>query len=239
MQVTNDARNCCIVIECSAEDFSVNSLSQITGIEVYRSCATLGETGRIVGRISINSTADLNFKFADYYTASGMRYDYTCYPVIGGTWGVGCSGGALCKFVGMFIGNLDEQYACHLNPECTPVLNFNMNYVQTFHATYPHAISNGNLRHYTGTARGIFLETDNDCNFLIDTATQYRRKLEAFLANKQAKVLKTGNGDMWTVQINGKVQEEETQYQGVGATSFEWTQIGDAPSYGIVVMTGD
>lgn len=237
MQVTNDARNCRVVVRCTIEDFAVNNVTQITGIEVYRLCLTTKEPGSIIGRIAVNAQQDLDFIFADYYVASGMQYEYICYPQIGGAWGVGCSGDVTCRFDGLWIGNLDEQFACHLNAECTPMLNFNMNYVQTFHATYPHAISNGNMQYYSGSAKGIFVEIDEDCNFMIETATQYRRKLEAFLANKKTKVLRTGKGDIWTVQINGKVQEEETQYQGVGATVFEWTQVADAPSYGIVVIS--
>lgn len=237
MQVINDPRNCCIRVSCTADDFAMNDLTLITGIEVYRACTVNNEVSRLIGKIAINAQTEMNFTFADYYTASGVYYEYTCYPVIGGAWGVGCLGGATCQFDGLFIGNLDEQYVCHLSPECSNMLNFNMNYVQTFHATYPHAISNGNLQYYTGSARGIFVEMDDNCNFIIETATAYRRRLEAFLANKKTKVLKTGKGDIWTVQVNGKVQEEETQYQGVGATAFDWTQVGASPNYGIVIVS--
>ena len=237
MQVINDPRNCCIVVTCTADDFVVNDVNAITGIEVYRACN--GGNSVKIGTIGIEAQEDLTFAFADYYTASGAHYEYTCYPMINGSWGVGCTSDATCQFDGLFVGNLDEQYVCHLNPECNSMLNFNMSYVQTFHATYPHAISNGNLQYYSGSVKGIFVEMDVNCNFLIESATAYRRSLETFLANKKAKILKTGRGDIWTVQINGKVQEEETQYQGVGATAFEWTQVGAAPTYGIVVMPSD
>ena len=239
MQVINDPKNCCIVVTCTVDDFAVNDVTLITEIKVYRACASKNENSHLIGTIPINTQADLAFTFVDYYTASGAYYEYTCYPIIGGTWGVGCTNDGMCKFDGLFIGDLNEQYMCHLNPECNSMLNFNMNYVQTFHATYPHAISNGNLQYYSGTVRGIFVEMGANCNFIIETATAYRRSLEAFLANKKTKILKTGRGDIWTIQINGKVQEEETQYQGVGATTFEWTQVADAPAYGIVVMPSD
>lgn len=237
MQVINDPRNCCVVVTCTADDFAVNDVAAITGVEVYRACN--GGNSVKIGAIIINAQTDLNFTFMDYYTASGASYEYTCYPMIKGAWGVGCTNDVTCRFDGLFIGNLDEQYVCHLNPECNSMLNFNMNYVQTFHATYPHAISNGHMQYYSGSVRGIFLEMDANCNYIIESATAHRRRLEAFLANKKAKVLKTGKGDIWTVQVNGKVREEETQYQGVGETVFEWTQVGAAPAYGIVVMPSD
>ena len=237
MQVSNDPKHCCVLVSCTAEEYNMYDLSTITGIDVYR--AQNGQSSVLIGTLQITTPADLNFTFADYYAASGVEYEYVCYPIINGIHGLGRIGRVKCLFDGLFIGDLEEQYVCQLNPDCSSVLNFNMNYVQTLHATYPHAISNGNLQYYTGTVRGIFVEMDDNCNFIIETATAYRRRLESFLANKKLKVLKTGKGDVWTVQINGRVQEEETQYQGVGATVFEWTQVAAAPERGIVVMAND
>ena len=116
-----------------------------------------------------------------------------------------------------------------------------MNYVQTIHAAYPHAVSNGNQQYYTGSFSGIFLEMGDDCQFIKEysSAGLYREKVKRFLANKVPKVIKTKEGDLWCVQINGAIRDEYGEYPGIAALSFDWTEIKAPPTYGIVVIAND
>lgn len=236
MQVINDAKNCRIVVKCTEVDFSYYDTSTITSVQVKR---RIGTNTVLIGVIAIASPDDLNFAFADYFVACGLTSEYFCIPIMDGVSGAGASGSVESRFDGVFIGNMHEQYVCRLDVHCNSTMNFNMNYVQTLQAQYPHAISNGNMRHYSGTFQGTFIEMDKNCNFIIESATAYRRKVEAFLANGEAKVMKTNRGDMRVIQVNGKVSETGTEYQGVYATSFEWTEIAAEFKNGIVVITDD
>lgn len=237
MQAINDVRRCCIRVSCEISDFAANDASLITAVEIRR--ANNGTT-RTIGTVPIAEQADLNFSFEDIYTVCGQQYQYLCIPVIGGASGVGAFTDVVrCVFSDVFIGNLDEQYVCAIDAEYNSKLNFSMNYVQTYHAPYPHAVSNGNQKYRTGSFSGVFLEMNENCQFVRETAGEYRRMVESFLATPKPKVIKTKEGDMWCIQVNGVVQEEPTGYEGISTLKFDWTEIAAPPVYGVVVITND
>lgn len=74
---------------------------------------------------------------------------------------------------------------------------------------------------------------------MVQSADQYRRQVKNFLADGTLKVLKTKEGDMWSIGVNGTVQENHERFPGAIPLSFEWTEIAVPPEYGIVVMRND
>lgn len=247
MEAVNDWLRGCVRISCAPADFADETLGNAMRITRMLACDYLngqagvgasGESAEIVN-VVVSDSGDLQQVFEDYSIAAGQSYAYLVEQYSNGqaikthvlTVKTGLSG--------FFIGNLDEQYTCDINAECTSQLNFATSFVQTYYATYPHVISNGNQQYHTGTFSGVFMELGEDCRFNLETADEYRRKVKAFLATPQPKVLRTPYGDNWYIQVNGVVREEAFGYGGLRALSFDWTEVGEPPAVGIVVKANE
>lgn len=234
MYARNDEHNCCVRVTCTLSDFSANDTSLITSVEVRRACAGTTTT---IGNIAIASPSELNFTFIDPYTASGAVYQYTCVPIIGGSSGVGVSSSKiLCAFDDVFIGDLQAQYICRADAKYESTLNLNTAIVQTYYSAYPHAVHNGDQQYHTGSFKGVFIEMDEQCNFVLSRADSYRQQVKAFLANPKPKTIKTKEGNVFLVEITGGIREEYSSFRGLTTLSFEWTEVGPPPTYGIVVI---
>lgn len=233
MTVENVPQKCAIKVTCTRYDFDPEEIAGITSVRVYRT-DTYHNTSMAIVEKEIKRASDLNIQFYDYYALNGIEYGYTIRPVVDGVLTVGPYGRTKCAYDGLYIGNLEENYIAALNVEYSHSTKFNKSYVQTYYSAYPHAIANGDSVYETGEVKGLFLEFDeSQCKFDIEHAGEYKRKFKAFLAGKGNKVIKTREGDLWTVQIDGEVKESHGRVLGTSEITFSWTQVGPAPTQGV------
>lgn len=244
MKAVNDLLRGCVRISCEPADF-IGESSTGDAVRITRALASDywgingANAGIEVAEVTVMNGDDLRFDFEDYSIASGQSYVYEVIQYSNGSPFRSHLLYVKTGLAGIFIGNQDEQYTCDIDAEYTAQLNFATNYVQTYYATYPHVVNNGNQQYHTGTFSGVFMELGEDCRFKLDTADEYRRAVKAFLVTPQPKVLRTPAGDNWYIQVNGVVKEEPIGYGGLRALKFDWTEVGVAPTTGIVVKPSE
>lgn len=227
MLVTNEPMACAMKIECATSDFLMNDdVNAIKAIRIKRKndkneMETLGE-------FAVPVAGGLNFVVRDYSARAGKTYSYYAIPLIGDREGVGAKRDAKSEFRELFIGNGDKQFACGLNMQYTYQLHHSASYVQTYYSRYPHAIHNGNMRYATGSVTGLFLRRDARGEFIKEGAHDYKEELLEFLTDGKPKVLKTPEGHMWHVSIDGEPKEDESEYIGASTVTFAWTETGPA-----------
>lgn len=227
MLVTNEPMACAMKIECNTSDFLMNDdVNAITGIRIKRRIDG-GET-ETIGEFAVPVAGNLHFVVRDYSAKAGKAYSYYAIPLIGSREGVGAKYDARSDFKELFIGNGEKQFSCGLNTKYTYQLHHSASYVQTYYSRYPHAIHNGNMRYATGSVTGLFLRRDARGEFIKDGAHDHKEELLEFLTDGKPKVLKTPEGHMWHVSIDGEPKEDESEYIGASTVTFAWTETGPA-----------
>lgn len=227
MLVTNEPMTCAMKIECNTSDFLMNDdVNAITGIRIKRRNEK-GET-ETLGEFAVPVAGNLHFVVRDFSAKAGKTYSYYAIPLIGSREGVGARYDARSDFKELFIGNGEKQFSCGLNMKYAYQLHYSMSYAQTYYSRYPHAIQNGNMRYATGSATGLFLKRDARGEFIKDGAHDHKEELLAFLTDGKPKVLKTPEGHLWHVSIDGEPKEDESEYIGASTVTFAWTETGPA-----------
>lgn len=242
MIAENLRHECAIRVTCNGQiEFGAANAQSVTKVKITReSNRKLDDIGTYVK----SGSETWNFSFYDYYAMNGITYTYWCTPYIGDRPLTSISAMVKSSFDNLFVGNLYEQYVGTLNLEYTHTTKFNRSYVQTYYSRYPQVVINGGdidkgeQIYEIGSVSCAFMEFDKlACRFLPETSWEYKRKLRAFLASSSNKVIKTSHGDIWTVQINGEVTEASNKQGAMAALAFEWTEVEEPPTEGIVVIT--
>lgn len=235
MIVTNEPKECAVRIQCEIADFSQNDLSKITAIRIKRQAPPDADL-LVIGEVVVAGQEDLLFTVRDITAQSNKRYKYFCIPVLGDQEGVGSVGEVESRFSAIFVGNLDQQYVVALNAKCEYKRKYNMTYVQTYYRRFPHAIQNGSQNFSTGSVTGLFLARDSSGEFTKEDAHSYKQRVLDFLTNGEWKLIKTGEGHIWYVQIDGELQEDHSDFIGASTITFGWTEIGPVTMDGIVIQ---
>ena len=126
-------------------------------------------------------------------------------------------------------------YPARLNPTFNYQRQRNNNAITTLGSKYPFVINNGLTDYYSGEMQAIFMLLRDDCSLDIEGSDRYRDNLNTFLSNGKAKLIKTCEGQLFLVAINGAITNNSQGYYtgdnklaNIVNTKFNWTQIGDA-----------
>lgn len=212
----------------------------ITGITISRKAVESGAADGLglwqdLKTISVSTVSDLNFNLLDILTLSGTMYNYKVAVMSGSTeveyeylWNIKCT------FEGLFIGDFSEHYLAQSNFKTETKRNMAVEYVTTLSGKHPYRVSNSNLNYTTGTSAGLFLELSSDKRRLMpDTYHRYSNKVLDFLCDGNSKILKTHDGQGWYVSIDKEPMKVYSDYQGMNALQFAWTEIGEMPVSGM------
>lgn len=184
----------------------------------------------------VNSFDDLTVTFEDRNTIAGENYTYTAIPVVSSREKIGPVERITPQFAGWYIADKTAEYEVGLNVVFSKKKNTSLAYIQTLASKYPYAISNGNLNYYTGSFSAIFLPRTADREFTKDGNHKFKDEVMEFLTNGLAKILKSEEGEAMKIRINDPVDLNHSDYPGAAEISFSFTQIGDFPDTGLVVI---
>lgn len=185
--------------------------------------------------ITISSVADLTFNKIDILTLSGIRYEYSVDlknndEILESE----IADGIECWFDGLFIGDFETQYVAGTNFKTDYITNQSVEYVETLNSKYPYRVSNGISNYCTGTSEGLFLELTSDKKgFKPDTYHTYSDRVLDFLRDGGTKILKTHDGHGWCVAIDNQPTKVYSDFLGLNAISFKWTEINAFPTSGL------
>lgn len=174
----------------------------------------------------IHSKEDLDIQFWDYWEPSGREVEYAYVPVIGGADTEAVSATVKSEFDHYFMVDNEVSYPLILDVKNTTNYERQSSVITSPGSQYPYVNHNGKTRYYSGNMQVTFIEL-KDCQFDIEHGYEYRRKLDDWLTDGHAKIIKSMEGEMWMVQTyNGVTHTTNDHYQHV-TSAFEWVECGD------------
>lgn len=175
---------------------------------------------------------DLAFSLNDNTAQNGIEYEYAFVPVVSGIEGNYITNTIKSNFDGVFICDKDIIYKFYAG------VNYGTNQrvqkigvFEPLGRKYPVVISNSLINYETGSFSGTVLPNDYLTNKDLDklSMVQERKDLLDFLTNKQPKILKDWNGNIWLMIITGNpnVSFKRDSAMKIADVSANWTEIGD------------
>ena len=234
MEVSNKPWGCTILIDLKP---TVNKLPDgMTAIRIKRKSETQ-ITWKTIHEHPVSSFDDLTVTFEDRNTVAGKHYIYAAIPVVNSREAVGVAGEITAKFTGWYLADKTAEYEVGLNVTFSKKKNTSLAFIQTLGSKYPYAVSNGNLNYYTGNFSAIFLPRRADGEFTKEGSHKFKDEVIEFLSNGLAKILKSEEGVAMKIRVNESVDLNHSEYPGAAEISFSFTEIGDLPETGLVVVT--
>lgn len=205
-------------------------LEDITKVRVRRRVVGTTEWTTLF-EIETRTQEDFSIQVFDRYAKSNMQYEYQLVPILTNVEGIPVSNTIQSEFEGMYIVGKEKWFATTLDVQITSQRNHPAVTINTIGNKYPYVIYNTEQNYDSGTAEGIFAEKDEEnCDWKIDESVHYRKRLNDFLTDGTAKILKHEDGRGWII---GRVEAiTETPKDDLDAiiTSFQWVEIGDLDS---------
>lgn len=232
LELENKPYECVVEIHCTP----TNSAENITAIRIKRRIyGTL--TWTQIHEKAISATDDMSFVYRDTKARSQRKYDYILIPVVNGTENVGTIGTVASEFSSIYLSDVTAEWVCHFNAQYSFKRNSQVGYVKPLASKHPKAIRNSSQDYHTGSITGLFIPKDTsnkyqDASYISRASQAYRDSLMEFLCNGKPKLIKTGEGHMWMVSIDGEVTETNSQLSGAAETQFNWTEIDSVTNGG-------
>ena len=184
--------------------------------------------------IPVNTVEDLTFVFNDLLNQNNVTYEYALVPIIEDVEGEYIINTVLSQFNGVFIGDAETIYKFLYEVEYgNNQRNQQIGVFQVLGKQYPVFVANGELSYESGSVTATILNEDFQQNGIDRTAiTQLKDAIKDFLTNRQAKILKDWNGNIWLCIVNSNigVTYKSSYGMGIPVINFEWTEVGDAQS---------
>lgn len=225
---------------CGLEINSTLTGGSVTGIDkVVIKRQTYGtNTWDEVYSIDVAQSSDLVFDLVDILVKNNTKYKYSIDLKSGETIIESQIYSEIeCSFQGMLVATFDTQYVAELDWSVDYNRKTNVAYVNTLSGRTPYRVSNSNNNYCLGKASGIFMKFENGA-LKPDYDHSYTNAVVDFLTDGENKILKTEDGLIWLVSIDEEITLPfHDRYVGKNAIQFTWTEIGDVPTTGMVVLS--
>lgn len=185
----------------------------------------------------IHNNDDFAIEFYDYFNPSKSDVEYAYVAVIGGADSNAISTSVRSEFQCYFLCDKERSYPLLLDVKNEVELNRQTSVITTLGSKYPYVIANGMSKYYSGTLTATFIEL-KDCEFDVENGWSYRNKIDDYLSNGKAKILKTMEGDIYMINIIDNIQRSSNNsYEDVTHT-INWVECGDPQSVGDLYDNG-
>lgn len=230
-----------------------HSTESVKGIKIKRKLPTETNWKTIYYKENIKSSSDFDLvdadgnQLVDFLEPNDTEVEYMYVPVFKsdeeGTEDIDINSKVvkvLSHFeadivVGRNASDIMVGYPARLNPTFNYQRQRNSNAITTLGSKYPFVINNGLTDYYSGEMQAVFMLLRDDCSLDIEGTDKYRDNLNTFLSNGKAKLIKTCEGQLFLVAVNGAITNNSQGYftgdnklANIVNTKFNWTQIGDA-----------
>lgn len=216
-------------------DKSKIDLSEATSVKIKRREKGTFNWTTIV-QIPINSTSDLKFAIVDVLNKNNFEYEYAFVPMIQDI--------EMTYIIREVSSSFDSTFLC--DGETIYKMLAQVNYGQTeshqqigtyepIGKKYPIIISNAKTNYKSGSVSAVLLNDDYCSTGIINrqAIVEKEKIVNDFLKNKEPKVLKDFNGNMWLVVITGNPSTTySTNYgNGIFTIEFNWVEQGNADNH--------
>lgn len=219
---------------------STANISTLRGITAIRFSRKKSDewSWTTVHTVPVTFLSDLNFKLLDYLIMGGHTYSYSI-DVLNGDAIVEMDiiENIPCTSDCLFIGNQSQHFLARADFKTTINRNRSVAFVETLRGKYPYMVSNSELDYVSGTTTGLFLELDDGKHSLKpDLYHEYTDRVMDFLCDGTNKILRTHDGHIYNIGIEGNPKENYSEFWGASAIEFNWREIGDVPETGMAVI---
>ena len=183
-------------------------------------------TWKTIYEKEIHTNDDFAIEFYDYIEPSNREIEYAYVAVISNADTDTISTSVTSKFDCHFIIGQDERYPVILDSELSRQYNRESNTIVAPGSKYPYVVNNGVARYYSGSLTATFIEL-KDCQFDPERGWEYRNKIDQFLTDGKAKILKTFEGDMYMVNIVGSLPRTVNGHYQHESHQIDWVECGD------------
>lgn len=178
----------------------------------------------------ITCADDFEIEFYDYYEPNHTDVEYAYVAVIGNTDTDVISTEVRSEFETYFICDMDETHPIIVDVDHQIQYNRESSTIISPGRKYPYVVHNGMAKYYSGTMTATFIEFDKDCHLNVDNAWRYRDKIDEFLTNGRAKILKSYDGQIWMVSVTGNISRTYSGFWQKISQSFDWVEQGNTNS---------
>lgn len=176
---------------------------------------------------------DFRIELYDYYEPSNRDVEYAYVAVARSGQDMNAvSSSVHSQFDRYFICGRDAAYPIIFNAENTITYNRESQTIVSPGRKYPYVNHNGIARYYSGTMTAVFIGMEDGCIPDAENGWNFRNKIDQFLTDGKAKILKSFEGDMWMINTAGSISRSENGHYLNVSQSFEWTECGDPNSIG-------
>lgn len=186
-------------------------------------------TWKTIYEKEIHSNEDFAIEFYDYLEPSNTDIEYAYVAVISNADMDTISTSVHSEFECYFMVGQKECFPLELDVENEVTFNRESKTISALGSKYPYVVSNGISQYYSGTLNATFIECKK-CDFDVDNGWSYRNRIDQFLADGKAKILKSFEGDIYMVNIvGGFPRTKNGHYQNI-SHQIEWVETGDPTS---------
>lgn len=185
----------------------------------------------------IRSNEDFSVELYDYYEPSNRDIEYAYVAVISNADVDPISVSVHSEFDNYFICDKDVSYPMILDVENNITYNRESKVIVSPGRKYPYVVNNGIARYYSGTMNVTFIEVKN-CELDFENGWKYRRQLDEFLTNGEAKILKSMEGEMWMINVVGNLPRTNHAHEQYVSHQIDWVECGDPNKIGDLYDNG-
>lgn len=182
-----------------------------------------------IAKFDIETENDLSFFFIDNMVAGESTYEYAAVPVINGSEGTYQTISVDVAFDGAFIidNTATYQIVLDLNRESLTRSNPS-NIIEPANSKYPCVVYTSQSQQDTVQFSGCFIELNRDtCRFESKIGYDYRKKVRDYLTNKNTKIVKLYNGEIYMGNIVDSITENDDGHPEHVITKFTLVETGD------------
>lgn len=183
-------------------------------------------TWKTIFEKEIHSNEDFAIEFYDYLEPSNTDIEYAYVAVISNADTDTISTCVHSEFDCFFLVGQDESYPLELDTETSIQYNRESKTIVAPGSKYPYVVNNGISRYYSGTLTATFIEFKDNC-YAVGDGWNYRNRIDQFLSDGKAKILKTFEGDMYMINLVGSLPRTiNGHYQNI-SHQIEWVECGN------------
>lgn len=175
----------------------------------------------------INTSEDFDINFLDRYARLGdTEYVYRISSTLNGIENSYVEQNVVSSSDGMYLSDKDSTYGTMYNLDgCDTTQNFKSNIIETYNR-YPTVVSNSIANYEKGSASGLFLVMDENCELNRQNTLKYRNLFKERLASRKSFILKVPDGRIWMAKCIGSPTDTMDGHKDLRMVTFEWVEIG-------------
>lgn len=186
-------------------------------------------TWTTIYRKAIQKIEDFDITYIDNIVQNKKTYEYACVGLLNGVENGRDIKEIMVSFDGIFISDLTHNYGTILDIGSidTTRNNYKLTKQEIPMYRYPFAHTFGDLNYDSGEVSGYFVPMNDNCDFELEKSFEYQKNIMDWLTNGMPKILKSFDGRMWMINVDGSPTDSMDGHWQHRIIDFQWYESGD------------